>query len=511
MPGFVSLVGAGPGDPGLITVRGRRAVERADVVLYDQLASPALLASLVVPGQERIHVGKTAGAGLSSQEAINELLVRRALSNQRVVRLKGGDPFVFGRGGEEAQACAAAGVAFEVVPGVSALQAVPMYAGIPITHRGRASLVTAVTAHQRAGSDDPAVDWAALAHVGGTLVVFMGVLAVARWTRELMDAGMSPETPAAVVRLGTRSEQTTRVATLGTLAAEVKAAGLRPPAVVVLGAVVGLRDTLCWFDSRPLFGQVVGVTRASPDREPFELLEDLGAAVVHLPLTRQQLVEDPSALDAAVSSGVGSAGAFTDLVFTSANGVAAFAASLERVGRDVRALVGVATWAVGPGTARAMRTTLALGADHIPRDATGEGLVALAAEVGVAGRRFLFPAAVGARRTVPEGVAGLGAIVDQIPAYETVADPKAPSRLESALEQGLSMVAVASPSAVDALLDALAHLGEAADRVPLAAIGPTTAARARERGADLAVVATTHTMAGLAEAIAGHVTAGGTT
>lgn len=496
-PGLVSLVGAGPGDPGLITLRGRRAVERADVVLYDQLASPALLSSLVVPGQERIHVGKTAGGGLSQQEAINALLVRRAGAGQRVVRLKGGDPFVFGRGGEEAQACVAAGLEFEVVPGVSSLQAVPMYAGIPVTHRGTASLVTAVTGHERADAAAPAVDWPRLATVGGTLVVFMGVLQLERWTQGLLDGGMAPDTPAALVRLGTRPSQETLVATVATLAEAVATAGMRPPAVAVIGEVVGLRDTLRWFDRRPLFGHVVGVTRASADREPFEALEDLGAAVVHMPLTQQRQVADRGRLDAAVN-----ALAFTDVVFTSANGVSAFAAALERTGRDGRDLAGVTTWAVGPGTARAMRSSLGLSADHVPEDATGRGLVALATTVAVHGRRFLFPAAANARRVVPEGLAALGAIVDEIAAYETVPDPQAASRLEAALAQGLSMVAVASPSAVDALVDALASLGEAPDRVAIAAIGPTTAAHARGCGANLAVVARTHTMAGLADAIA---------
>ncbi|MGM0576981.1 MAG: uroporphyrinogen-III C-methyltransferase [Myxococcota bacterium] len=492
--GFVSLVGAGPGDPGLLTQRGRRAIERADVVLYDYLASQALLSAIEVPGQERIHVGKTAGPGRSKQAGIDRLIVRRAKAGDRVVRLKGGDPFVFGRGGEEAEVCAAEGIPFEVIPGVSSVSAAPTYAGIPLTHRDVTSSVVVATGHEKVGSRR--VRWSDVAKADGTIVVVMGVLQAARWTRDLIEGGLAPETPAAVVRWGTTPRQRTVVATLETLPERIAEEGIRPPATAIVGEVVRYRERIAWFDRRPLSGHVVGITRsARGDSNAFEPLEDLGAAVLHVPLTRQQPVDGGRPLVEAVSGA-----AFTDLVFTSANGVRAFATALRASGRDARSLHGVSTWAVGPGTARAMRETLALGADHMPEDARGEGLVALAGEVGVGGRRFLFPASAIARRTVPDGLAALGATVDEVPSYETVPDPLAPARLESAVAQGLSLVAVASPSAVDALVDAMDSVGHDARGFPVAAIGPTTAGRARERDVPVAVVAETHTIAGLADA-----------
>lgn len=505
--GFISFVGAGPGDPGLITLRGRRAIERADVVLYDRLASPALLASVEVPGQERIHVGKTADGGLWQQARINALLVKRALGGARVVRLKGGDPLIFGRGAEEMEACVEAGVAFEIVPGVSSISAVPSFAGVPLTHRDAASHFIVVTGHERDPSDaapsgpdagEDRVDWEALGGIGGTLVVLMGVLQAERWASALMRGGRAPHTPVAAIRWGTTSRQKTLVTTLEMLSADLSAAAFRPPAVVVVGEVVAYRDTLAWFEARPLMGEVVGVTRSGRgDVDEFDALESLGAAVVHVPLTRQVAVDGGRPLAEAVRGG-----GFSDLVLTSQNGVHALAAALVASGRDVRSLAGVTTWAVGPATASTMREVLALGADHVADPATAAALVALASRVGIGGRRFLFPAAQAARDVVPEGFRQLGATVDQVVSYATEPDPLAGPRLESAIEQGLSLIAVASPSAVDALYDALATTGRDVRAIPVAAIGPTTAEHAQARGFAVAVTAETHTMAGLAAAVA---------
>ena len=496
--GFVSLVGAGPGDPGLLTVRGQRAIERADLVLYDYLASPAVLAANEVPGQERICVGKRADAQRLPQASIDALLVRRALAGARVARLKGGDPFVFGRGAEEAAACAAAGVPFEVIPGVSSIAAVPAYAGIPVTHRAVASCLTVATGHERADATTARLDFADLARSGGTFVVLMGVTQIARWSGGLQAGGLAPDTPVALVRWGTTPRQRTLITTLAEAAALAGREQLRPPVLAVVGEVVRWRERgLSWFETRRLAGQVIGVTRAvRGDLEVFQALEDRGAQVLHLPLTRQEPVEDGRPLVDAIARG-----GHSDLVFTSANGVQAFAGALAAAGRDVRSLHGVTTWAVGPGTARAMRSVLALAADELPERASGEGLVAHAAQVDVAGRRFLFPAAEAARETVRRGLTRLGAEVRQVACYRTAPDPFAPTRLESALEQGLSLLTLAAPSAVDALCAALETLGAGVDRVPVAVIGPTTAAHARALGLRVAVEAETHTMAGLAEAI----------
>ncbi|PKN59149.1 MAG: uroporphyrinogen-III C-methyltransferase [Deltaproteobacteria bacterium HGW-Deltaproteobacteria-14] len=494
---MVSLVGAGPGDPGLLTVRGRAVIERADVVLYDLLAHPTLLEAVDVPGQERIHVGKLAGAGLSAQGAINALMVRRALAGQRVCRLKGGDPLVFGRGGEELEACAAAGVAFEVVPGVSSIAAAPAFAGIPLTHRGLSCGFTVVTGHERDDVTDGRVDWAHHARSRDTLVVLMGVGTVERWTGALLAGGRDPATPVAFVRWATLPAQRTLVTTLGAAAADVAAAGLSSPAVAVVGPVVGLRDRLAWFDRQPLHGQVIGLTRDTPaDAEIFEPLHGLGAGLVWLPLTRKQPTNKVGVLSDRLRTG-----GFTDVVLTSANGVRGLRDALEAAGLDTRAFAGVRTWAVGPATARTMREVLSLGADLVAEPATGDGVVALAATVGVTGRRFLFPAAVDARRAVPEGLTALGATVEEVAIYETVPEPSAATRLVSAVEAGLTLITVSSPSAVRALADAMDGAGIARDAFPLAAIGPTTRDAAVQQGFRVTVMPPRYTLPDLVEAI----------
>lgn len=497
--GFVSLVGAGPGDPGLLTLRGRKAILEADVVLYDHLASPAILSAVDVPGQERIHVGKAAGLAFAGQEAITSLIVRRALDGQRVVRLKGGDPFVFGRGAEEAVALVQRGIAFEIIPGVTSVHAAPALAGIPITHRDHASAFVVATGHERgdAAEDAERVDWEAIGRVGGTVIVLMGVAQVDRWSEGLMRAGRGPETPVAFVRWGSLPRQEVLVTTLGTAARDVAAKGLRSPAVAVVGEVVGLRDTLMTVERLPLFGQVIGLTRDGDDEASFDALERLGAALHHLPLTRQRPAAGVARLVEALVQPLG----FTDLVFTSKNGVKAFRHALDAAGADVRALASVHTWAVGPATAAAMRELLVLGADEVPERATADGLVAHAARVGVAGRRFLFPAAAGARRVLPEGLVALGATIEELPVYETVAEPSAPARLLTALEEGLTLLTVASPSAVNALAAALDEAGVPRAHIPVAAIGPTTAEAARTVGLDVAVVPDRFNLEALADAI----------
>jgi uroporphyrinogen III methyltransferase/synthase len=494
--GFVSLVGGGPGAPGLMTLQGRRAIERADVVLYDHLTSPALLASLRIAGQERIHVGKTAGSGLHLQEAINGLIVERAKLGARVVRLKGGDPCVFGRGGEEAAACRAADLPFEIIPGVSSVSAAPAYAGIPVTHRDTNSAYTVVTGHERADDDAARVDWAELAQSDRTLVILMGVLQAPRWSEALVKGGMSGDTPLAWIERATLPSQRTLVTTLGQAASTRDEHGVRPPAIAVVGACVAWRDDLAWYESLPLRAHVIATTRAaSSDVAAFEALEDGGAVVMHLPLTIQRPLDD------ALPRELGRRDC-TDLVLTSANGVRALARGLEAADLDTRDLAGVTTWAVGPGTARALRTALGLGADHVADPHSAGGLVARAAEVGVEGRTFLFPAAKAARDELRDGLEGLGAVVRQVPSYETVGAPDAAARLESALAQGLTWVAIASPSAADALADALEVLGHSPDHLSVGAVGPTTAHRAAERGLRVRAVADPHTMKGLASAIA---------
>lgn len=507
--GHVTLVGAGPGDPGLLTVSGKRAIERADVVLYDRLASPALLATLPVDGQERIHVGKTAGPGHVQQAHINALLVKRALAGQRVVRLKGGDPFVLGRGGEEAQACVTAGVSFDVVPGVSSAVAGPAFAGIPVTHRDVASGFSVLTGHERADGVYERVDWTNVAGHGGTVVVLMGVLHVARWSAGLIAGGRDPQTPVALVRWATTPRQSVLTSTLRDVAAAVSEAGLRPPAVAVVGDVVKLRETLAWAEDRPLFGETIALTR-SPGASRSERstlshdgvahsLSDAGACVLHLPLTCQSALPDTA--DECVA-GLATA---SDVVFTSANGVRYFAIALLEAGHDSRALAGRVVWAVGPATAAALKETLGVVADHVSTPHSADGLVALAAALGVGeGRHFLFPAAAAARPNLKVGLVALGAEVTQLGLYETTASPGLATSLADALEAGLTTVCLASPSAADALADAMAELGADPADVAVAVIGPTTAAHAQARGLKVSVIAANATMVGLVDALVEH-------
>ena len=495
--GFVSLVGAGPGDPGLLTIRGRRALERADVVLYDYLASPALLESIQVAGQERIHVGKSAGTKCAAQEDINQLLVQRARLGQRVVRLKGGDPFIYGRGSEEARACVAEGIPFEIVPGVSSIYAVPAYAGIPLTDRDVASGFTVLTGHERWSSANKRIDWSRVAGTGGTLVVLMGVLQIRGWTTGLIEAGLEPETPVALVRWGTTPRQEILRATLASVAEKVEADGFRPPAVAVIGRTVELSSELEWLKHRPLAHMIIGLTRAGTPRSgTFDALEDLGATIFHLPMTHQVEVPCAATEIALLDPKNG------ELVFTSANGVRFFKKALDRAQLDSRALADKRIWVVGPATARACYKHLGVRADHQPPTASAAGLVELARQVGVSGLGFIFPAAKAARPTLERGFKELGATVQRINLYETQPRENAAARLQDAIDVGLNMAVVASPSAVDALCTAMNQASIPLETLPVAAIGPTTAGHAQKAGLDVVCVPAEHTMAGLVSELA---------
>ncbi len=367
----VYLVGAGPGDPGLLTVRGAELLRRADVVVYDRLASPALLA-LAPAGAELIAAGKSPGDVDLTQEQTNQVLVDKGATAECVVRLKGGDPFVFGRGGEEAEALAAAGIPFEVVPGITSAIGAAAYAGIPVTHRGLSTHFTVVTGHEDPTKDRTDVDWAALARAGGTLVILMGAGRIGEIARRLIEGGRAPETPVAAVRNGTRPDQTTVRATLATVAD----AGVRAPSAIVVGDVAGL--DLSWFERRPLFGRTVVVTRAREQVSGLRLrLEELGAEVLELPAI------EITPIDVAVPDLT----AYEWLVFTSPNGVRAFFHDgLTPAGLDARALAGVRLAAIGPGTAHALDD---------PRPARRPGPRALRGRVAARG----VPTAVDAGRT----------------------------------------------------------------------------------------------------------------
>jgi uroporphyrinogen III methyltransferase/synthase len=505
--GRVYLVGAGPGDPGLLTVAAARRLAEADVVVHDYLVGERLL-ERVRPGAEVIAVGRShEDDARLAQAAIESILVDRARAGKTVVRLKNGDPFLFGRGGEEAEALARAGVPFEVVPGVSSALAVPAFAGIPVTHRDRASLVTIATGHQAAADADagpPALPWAALAGQGGTLVFLMGMRHVGAIMDALAAHGLPATTPAAVVARGTTGRQRTVVATVGTLAA--RAAGLDAPAVIVVGDVVALRERVAWFERRPLLGRRVVVTRPRAQAGPLaERLEEEGAEVILFPTIALVPPPDPGALDAAVAR----AREYDWIVFTSANGVEAFFARLAAARGDVRTLAGARVAAIGPETAAALEERLVRPA-VAPADHRAEGLLeALPADL-VRGRRILLPRAAGARAILPDTLRARGAVVDEVIAYRAVPPPDADvAGLRAELEAGrIDVLTFTSSSTVDNFVtlvgaDTLSRVVRDG-RPAIACIGPVTADTARAHGLRVDVVPPAYTTTALAAALVEH-------
>jgi uroporphyrinogen III methyltransferase/synthase len=500
--GKVWLVGAGPGDPGLITMAGVACLAGAEVVVYDRLADPRLL-DLAPPEAERISVGKAASSHSMSQEEINGLLVAKAREGKRVVRLKGGDPFVFGRGGEEAEALVAAGIPFEVVPGVTSATAVPAYAGIPVTHRRLASSFAVVTGHEDPTKGESSIDWKSF---GGrtkgadTLVFLMGGANLAEIAQRLVECGRAPDTPTAVIRWGTTPNQRTVTGTLADIAERVAKAGLTPPVITVVGPVVELRDKLRWYDNRPLFGKRVLVTRASKQADDLsQALAELGAEPVELPaieirprVERAKLRETLRRLDAAE---------YDWLIFTSANGVDIFFDHLRQAGRDARALGRAQVCAIGPGTAEALAWH-GIAADLLPERFVAEGVIEALSKRDIMGKRVLWPRARGARRTLALGLADLGAQVDELPLY-TAAVPKAPDAeaLQRLRASEIDIVTFASSSAVRNLVKMLGGDTSALEKPLIACIGPVTAAMARKLGLRVDVEAPEHTVEGLVRAL----------
>jgi uroporphyrinogen III methyltransferase/synthase len=508
MSGTVSLVGAGPGDPGLLTLRGAELLVTCDAIVYDALANPALLALADVQEREmpvEMHdAGKRGHASESAkQDDINSLLVRLASEGKRVVRLKGGDPLVFGRGSEEAQALRAAGIPFEIVPGVTAGIAAPAYAGIPVTHRAMSTAVTFVTGHEDPTKETTSVDWKALARVHGTIVLYMGVKTLPKIAATLIGAGMSPDTPAAAIQWGTYAKQRTVSATVATLSEAIEREGLSAPVITVIGDVAGLRDEIAWFDRRALFGRRIVVTRARSQAASLtERLAALGAEVIEMPATRIE-AGDPEPLRAAIARRA----EYGWMIFTSQNAVRIFWDALRAESLDARALAGVKVAAVGPATSEALLER-GIAVDVSPERFVAEGLLdELRDRRDVRGVRVLYAAAEGARETLQDGLEELGAVVDRVTLYRSTIDGAGGDALRARMDAGdVDLVTFTSASAVNAFIEAVGI--DAARLAPAASIGPITTVAARTAGLDVAVEATESTITGLAEAVARHFSGG---
>lgn len=502
-PGKVYLVGAGPGDPKLLTLRGKECLQQADVVLYDYLANPVLLDH--VPAQaERIYVGRRGRGRYERQEEINRLMIEKAKAGKVVVRLKGGDPFVFGRGGEEAEAVAAAGLSFEVVPGVTSALAVPAYAGIPVTHRTLASTVAFITGQEDPGKQAATVEWPRLASGNGTLVFLMGMKNLPAIVEHLRSEGKPIDTPIALIRWGTRSSQRTVVGTLGDIVRKAEEAELEPPTVIVVGEVVRLRDQLNWFETRPLFGKRILVTRPREQaHELSSLLADYGADPIECPTIQVVPPESWQELDDAIAN----LGQYQWVVFTSVNGVRPFIRRLHHHHRDARALAGLKVACIGPRTAQELEAH-GLRADLIPREFQAEGLIEAMSAAGMTGQRVLIPRAAEAREILPEQLRVHGAEVRVVTAYRTVPSAVEMDRLKDMLRrQDIHVMTFTSSSTVRnfcALFDSAEELKKLTESAAVACIGPITAQTAREHGLSVTILAGQNTIPALVEAIVQH-------
>jgi len=497
--GKVYLVGAGPGDPGLITLKGKDCIQASDVLIYDYLASPALL-SYASPDVEIIYVGKKEGTHTLPQSEINRLIVQKALEGRVVTRLKGGDPFVFGRGGEEAEALTAHGIPFEVVPGVTSGVAAAAYAGIPITHRNLTSTMAFVTGHEHPDKETSNISWECLARGIGTLVFFMGVKNLPDIVKQLVRHGRPAATPVALVRWGTTPRQVTVTGTLENIVERVREAGLKAPAIIIVGEVVSLRDTLKWFEGRPLMGKTIVVTRARAQASDLVFrLEALGADCFECPTIRMAPPEDTGLLDAAIEN----ISTYHWLIFTSVNGVSAFFDRFFALGRDVRALGHVRTATVGPATAERL-LSYGVRSDLMPDSFRGEAVAAAFAKEDIQGKHVLLPRAARARDVIPRELAGMGAVVSDVPAYRTIQDRRNVDRLMDLLRERRADLITFTSSSTAKNFRALFTREEftaLAAGVPVAAIGPITADTARSLGFRMDLVAEEFTIPGLCDAV----------
>ena len=505
--GKVYLVGAGPGDPGLLTVKGAHVLAGAEVVVYDRLLDPALLA-LAPASAERVFVGKERGRQALTQAEINQLLASEGSAGKSVVRLKGGDPFVFGRGGEEAQALAEAEVPFEIVPGVTSAVAAAAYAGIPVTHRGVSTAVTIVTGSEDPSKGETTTDWAALAKTGGTLVTLMGWAALPGIAATLQAHGMPGDTPAALVQWGTWSRQRTVTGTLADISERGKEAGIGAPVIAIIGEVARLREEIGWFDRRPLWGKRALVTRSRTQASRLiELLSGLGAEAVELPSIEIGPLDDYEELDRALVSAADVPGRW--MIFASVNSVEYVWERLRALGKDARYFAGTTVGAIGPATARALRER-GIEPDFIPKRSVSEEVIAELSSLEWDRRLTLLPGSAIGRDALATGLAKLGADVQPVPAYRNLRPEGIEEKARAAFERGIDVITFTSSSTVRNLLDILGDGRHLLESSAVACIGPITAATAAEMGLTVDIIAAEHNVKGLADALADHFTGGQT-
>ena len=502
MNGKVYLIGAGPGDYQLLTMKACACLKKADVVVYDRLADDRIL-QYAPQDAEFIYVGKASSQHTMPQEKINQLLADLAKDGKTVVRLKGGDPFVFGRGGEEALLLEENGIAFEIVPGVTSAISVPAYAGIPVTHRGVAASFAVVTGHEDPTKPDSDIHWQQLATATDTLVFLMGVANLPRITERLIANGRSGDTPAAIIRWGTKKNQQVWTTTVADAADMVKRENIKPPCIFIVGNVVNLRKELSWFDNpamKPLFGKRILVTRARNQASRLtQGLEELGAECLEAPTIK---IVPPADNGKAVDEAVAKLSDFDWVIFTSVNGVEFFFQGLCRAGLDSRALAGLSVCAIGSGTAEALAGR-GIKADVVPENFTAEGIIAALYGKAKAGDKILLPRAAEARNVLPEELSNQGMEVEVVTAYETrTADTDSEALVKAFAEHTIDMVTFTSSSTVKNLIKLLGD--KAADLlkdVEIAVIGPVTAETCRKHGLKVAIQAEEYTIAGLIRAI----------
>jgi uroporphyrinogen III methyltransferase/synthase len=503
--GKVFLVGAGPGDPKLITIRGMEAIKKADVIVYDRLASPRLLMN-AKPGTEKIFVGKLPDKHMLKQEEINQLLVDLALQGKVVTRLKGGDPCVFGRVGEEAELLAFHQIEFDIIPGITSAIGVPAYAGIPVTHRDYTSSFTIVTGHEYTNKTYSDVNWDKLANSTGTLVFLMGVANIANIRDELLRCGKTPDLPVALIRWGTWMEQETLTGTLDTIVDQVREANFQSPAVIIVGEVVKLREKLAWFEKKPLFGQRILVTRARDQAsELVDAIDELGGEALEFPVIQLQAPTDPNAIKR-LSHALHHLADYDWVVFTSVNGVEFFFRSLQENGIDIRSMAKARVAAVGPKTAFALREHGVI-ADTLPNKFQAEELLESMLPELKAGQQVLLPRADIAREYLPRKFEELGLHVTEVDVYENiVCTDHGDEVLELLRKKAIHTITFTSSSTVTNLFAALKQLGipeplELLADIDIACIGPITAQTGASLGLKIRTIAEEATISSLVQAL----------